>query len=266
MKLHPWVAVILIIVGAGVASGQVATGTPTFGSFGGGPFDTVNLGNLNVHISVPILNKPGRGTAFRYNLAYDSSLWTPVVVSGSTVWQPAPSWGWQGQTEILMGYVTYSTTANRCYDPDFGWQTGTTYTWSGYRDPYGVNHRFILRTSDNPLVGQDNCVPNILSGSAAARDGSGYTINASDGSAGTTTITTPNGVVITPPLNTQNGAASFTDQNGNQISVNNSNQFFDTLSSTTPVLTVSGAGTPASPTKYMYTAPSGGTATYNVYY
>ncbi len=100
MKLHSWLAVIFIMLGTGVASAQVATGTPTFGSFGGGPFDTVNLGNLNVHFAVPIYSRPGRGGSFSYNLAYDSSLWTPAVVSGSTIWQPEPNWGWQGQTEV----------------------------------------------------------------------------------------------------------------------------------------------------------------------
>jgi len=35
---------------------QVATGTPPFGSFGGGPFDVVNLGNLNVHFSIPVFS------------------------------------------------------------------------------------------------------------------------------------------------------------------------------------------------------------------
>ncbi len=264
MKLYSWLAAIFIILGTCIASGQVATGTPPFGSFGGGPFDTVNLGNLNVHFSVPILNKPGRGTAFTYNLAYDSSLWTPVAVSGSTVWQPAANWGWQGQTEVTTGYIIYSSKANKCFDPDQGLQTGTTYTWTGYRDRYGINHSFgfNLRTSDNPLAGQGTCLPN-PSASATAADGSGYTLNA-DG--GTASITAPNGVVINPPLNTQTGAGSYIDQNGNQINVNNSNQFFDTLSSTTPVLAVSGSGTPASPTKYHYTAPSGGTATYTVNY
>ena len=46
---------------AGYAVAQVATGTPPFGSFGGGPFDTVNLGNLNVHFGIPVVNKAGRG-------------------------------------------------------------------------------------------------------------------------------------------------------------------------------------------------------------
>jgi hypothetical protein len=68
VKLHSWLAVMFIIFGTGVASAQVATGTTAFGSFGGGPFDTVNLGNLNVHFAVPILNKSGRGTSFSPHL------------------------------------------------------------------------------------------------------------------------------------------------------------------------------------------------------
>ncbi|MGA7630598.1 MAG: hypothetical protein WCB11_07510, partial [Terriglobales bacterium] len=64
MKFHSWLAAMFIIAGTGVLSGQVATGTPPFGSFGGGPFDTVNLGNLNVHFAIPVLNKAGRGLPF----------------------------------------------------------------------------------------------------------------------------------------------------------------------------------------------------------
>jgi hypothetical protein len=36
-------------------------GTPPFGSFTGGP-DIIDLANLNSHISIPVLHKPGRGT------------------------------------------------------------------------------------------------------------------------------------------------------------------------------------------------------------
>ena len=39
----------LVLASAEVVLGQVATGTPPFGSFGGGPFDTVNLATLNVY-------------------------------------------------------------------------------------------------------------------------------------------------------------------------------------------------------------------------
>jgi hypothetical protein len=62
-------------------SAQVSTGTPPFGSFGGGPFDTVNLGNLNVHFAIPVVAQ-GWGMPFTYDLNYDSSIWTAVTSSG----------------------------------------------------------------------------------------------------------------------------------------------------------------------------------------
>ncbi len=262
MKLHSLVvavAAVFVILGTGIASGQVATGTPAFGSFGGGPFDTVNLGNLNVHFSIPILNKSGRGTAFTYNLVYDSSLWTPVVVSGSTVWQPASNWGWQGQTEVSLGYISFTTVQTKPLNcgPGNGYASSTLYSNWAYRDKFGITHRFFgVHTS------WQGCAQDYTSGSQTATDGSGYTLNATGPNG---TITTPGGVVITPPANTQSGAGSFSDRNGNQITVNNSGQFFDTLSSTTPVLTVSGSGTPASPTEFQYSAP-GGPATYKMNY
>ena len=67
---------LMVVLLTGVASAQIATGTPPFGSFGGGPFDTVNLGNLNVHFAIPVLHKAGRGVPFTYDLSYDSSIWT----------------------------------------------------------------------------------------------------------------------------------------------------------------------------------------------
>jgi hypothetical protein len=43
------------------SSAQVTTGLPPFGTFSGGPFDTVNNANLNVHFEIPVVNKAGRG-------------------------------------------------------------------------------------------------------------------------------------------------------------------------------------------------------------
>jgi hypothetical protein len=91
----------------GLSFGQVVPGTPPFGSFGGGPFDTVNLGNLNAHFVVPVLNKAGRGMPFTYNLAYDTSVWYPVNVSGSTTWKMVPNAGWTVETQAATGYVSY---------------------------------------------------------------------------------------------------------------------------------------------------------------
>ena len=73
-----------------VASSQVATGLPPFGSFGAGPFDTLNNANLNVHMEVPVFSRTGRGTNFSYSLGYDSAVWSPV----GGVWSPAANWGW----------------------------------------------------------------------------------------------------------------------------------------------------------------------------
>jgi hypothetical protein len=84
---------IVVALGAEAASAQVATGTPPFGSFGGGP-DVINLANLNSHISVPVLHKAGRGTNFTYDLSYDSSVWYPVTSGSTTSWQPVYNWGW----------------------------------------------------------------------------------------------------------------------------------------------------------------------------
>jgi len=82
----------VVLTLTGIAVGQVTSGIPRFGSFGGGPFDVVNLGSLNVHFAVPVIHKAGRGLPFSYDLAYDSSIWTPVTVNGSKVWQPANNW------------------------------------------------------------------------------------------------------------------------------------------------------------------------------
>ena len=88
---------IVIMLTVGVASGQTppATGTPPFGSFGGGP-DVINLANLNSHITVPVLHKPGRGMNFTYDLSYDSSVWYAVTSGSTTSWQPVSNFGWAG--------------------------------------------------------------------------------------------------------------------------------------------------------------------------
>src|SRR5438132_5966204 len=108
-------ASVLLAV-SGSATGQAATGTPKFGSFGGGQFDTVNLGNLNVHFAVPVIHKAGRGMPFTYDLSYDSSIWYPVGVSGNQTWQPVSNWGWRAATESLVGYSTYTTSQGSCTD------------------------------------------------------------------------------------------------------------------------------------------------------
>src|SRR5207302_9833458 len=88
MLSRPFLLLVLLIVALAPppASAQVATGTPPFGSFGGGP-DVVNLANLNSHLTIPVIHKPGRGTNFTYDLSYDSSVWYPTLVIEAQTWQ-----------------------------------------------------------------------------------------------------------------------------------------------------------------------------------
>src|SRR2546423_7557354 len=104
---------------------EVTTGTPQFGSFGGGPFDTINLANLNVQFKVPIITKAGRGLPFYYILDYESSVWNLVNSGGTNTWTPATNWGWTGQTDTVTGTALVTTqTIPICH------QWGTTqFTW-----------------------------------------------------------------------------------------------------------------------------------------
>src|SRR5579864_8052090 len=96
MKTQLCRAVFFLIVATGITSGQTAIGTPAFNSFGGGPFDIVNLGNLNVHFAIPVTSKSGHGMSFSYSIVYDSSIWQPVTTNGVTSWTPVSdtNWGW----------------------------------------------------------------------------------------------------------------------------------------------------------------------------
>lgn len=260
MKIHAWLTALFIILGTGIASAQVATGTPPFGSFGGGPFDTVNLGNLNVHFAIPVLHKAGRGLPLNFDLSYDSSVWTPV----NGQWQPSFNWGWTAPSALHTGYISYVTTYPKC--DDGSGHTATVYKGYIYYDPWGIVHKFgpLNHLAYDPY----GCaIPpgTVTSFTATATDGSGLTLNATWG--GADTITARDGKVFNPPLNLTGGYApgptSITDTNGNQITINstsNSVTLTDTLGTT--AMTVAGT----SPVTFSYTAPSGSAAQYTLNY
>src|SRR5579864_8167822 len=131
--------VVLMIAACSSLVGQVATGIPQFGTYGGGPFDAVNLGNLNVHFAIPIIQKAGRGMPFDYTLTYDGAVWTPSTSSGQKTWTPVFNWGWSAQTAIKVGYISYLKITQHCDS-----QSGTYTIWSNYayHDPWGGVHPF----------------------------------------------------------------------------------------------------------------------------
>jgi len=241
---------LLFVVASHAVCAQVATGTPPFGSFGGGP-DIINLANLNAHLAVPVLNKQGRaGMNFSYAITYDSSVWYPTLVNGVQTWQPVQYWGWSGPEEAATGYVSYKVhRGSQC--PVRGDGNVVIYDTYVYHDAAGVAHAY----SSSAEI---DCNGMFDGFSETAADGSGYLINVTD--VGMETITTASGYVINPTTST---GGNSTDTNGNQITYSSSTgQFFDTLSSTVPVLTITGT----EPITFAYTAPSGGNASYIVNY
>src|SRR5579859_5275783 len=261
------ITLVLVIITSTV-SAQVATGAPQFGSFGGGPFDSINLANLNAHFSIPIISRAGRGMPFSYALQYDSSIWAPVQDGGRgcTCWEMSNG-GWSNRVQSVTGLVVYTNITNlhNLVTKYNGWQ---------YLDPSGTQHKFAM-TLYSPGYGSPN------SGTATATDGSGYTLSASVVSTTqvNATIYTPSGGTIVPPQqdlaqNAGSAGPPYTvqDSNGNVITANVSGlqtTFTDTLGTTVLTATTTWVGWNSSPPQYdsyTYTAPNGGTATVQVNY
>jgi hypothetical protein len=238
---------------------QVATGVPSFSSFGGGPFDTVDEANGNVSFAVPVVSKAGRGMPFTYSLVYNSSVWVPYNSVGTSVWTPVPYWGWGSANSATTGSVTDSVTLASCEYPSgpggtmYYWYV---YTYDYYYDPNGTRHQINKNvsgwTSSIPCSNGASFPP---SASGTFTDGSGYSY----------TVYAGLGAWIYPPSGLTIGAlvggqtqGSVTDTNGNSVSFSGSAgtwTFTDTLSLT--ALTVSGNGTSSSPITYTYTGGAG---------
>jgi hypothetical protein len=259
-KLLRLIAYTLICLVAPLAAmAQVATGTYAYGTFDNLGFDTINVGNLNVHLSIPVLNKAGRGMPFYYDMSYDSSVWTPSSSSGTLQWQPTLNWGWRGATEVSTGYISMTPITVVCsteiIDRDVtvpnGWRT--TVSNVVYHDPWGVAHSF----TGSSWVQTSTCGSPTSGGTIGplATDGSGYQ-HESGG------IYDKNNKKITPPSNSTTGVASVIDTNGNEISVDGSGHFTDTTGNV--ALTV--AGVAPSPETFTYTDTSGNSQTVTMTY
>jgi RHS repeat-associated protein len=237
-----------VLIAVPTIQGQVATGTYIYGTYDTLGIDTVNVGNLNVHFSIPILNKAGRGLPFNYDLTYDSSVWYPATVNGVQVWVPIQGFGWGEDTAVATGYVNYlqsvstrgACTTVRNYDFVYYDQFGVTHPFNGYT--------FEIIPSGN---GTCNSLTPPTGSTSLATDGSGYTLNVTGMS--TVALTSASGTQIRPPVQVGTGSASYTDSNGNQISVNSSGAFTDTTGNV--VLTV--AGNAPNPHTFTYTDTTG---------
>src|SRR5439155_13274767 len=201
--------------------------------------------NLHPHLSIAVVNKPGLGKDFTYHLGYDNSVWYPVTSGGTLIWQSVGNWGWRGQTDAAVGYVIYKATPLSCFSQeDNRWESYTNYYFTTYVDEYGTTHNLgTIAVSDKSV--QTTCTGGtIYQTQVSSTDGSGLTITVT--ATPSATVVKTDGSVVKPPLFIGASAATVTDRNGNKITVDTSGHFYDTLSSTTPTLTVAGSGTPSS--------------------
>jgi hypothetical protein len=169
------VIVTLPSIGYGQGSG---IGTPSFGSLQSGDFDTVNLQNLNVNLTIPVVNHPGRGLGFQYSLAYNSLVFGQLVASSTTSWTVSDGWAADGLAFVTAQRITPG------FCIQFPSMTITTYAFT---DSAGTVHPFPVQT-----VTSNNCgFINILSG--YAKDASGYFM---DISSNPTIVRAPNGTKL----------------------------------------------------------------------
>ena len=266
---------LLLALTSSAALADLMTGASPLSSIAGGPFDSVNLANLNVSFSIPVFNRAGKGLPFFYNLTYNSLIWSPTAPNGASKWTPVPNWGWTVSSDGVTGYVTYGDDS----DSDCYYSVGrvqylggltTIYSDFGYHDQANAIHLFTglvtvyIKLDDNP---NNHCHASetFPLNNALATDNSGYVLTTD---AMTATVKARGGLTIqVPRVGSPTGAGSVTDANGNAISINSAGTITDTLGTT--ALTINGSP-PSYPNcsnsvTYKYSAP-GAQATVTVSY
>jgi RHS repeat-associated protein len=263
MNLEKAIGALLVLFSlcTGVVFGQQPlTGAPPFASMSGGAFDQIDLGNLNVHFEIPIIDKPGRGSDLTYSLTYDTSVWGPVSSGSSQYWSPVSSFGWTGITPSATGNITANVvTGSQSCSWHGAEKTTATSTYSNYQ-------YHDLKNTAHPYT-STAFQPNPFCGSF-----SGFTQTTPDGTGNTLTVqsissqpilTRLKSALAPPAQNTQTGETVVTDPNGNIHSEING-VFTDTLGTT--ALTIAGSGTPSSPITLTYPIQSGTSVAVTVKY
>lgn len=234
---------------AAVLKGQVATGVYSYGTFDNKGFDTINVGNLNVHFAIPVLHKAGRGIPFYYDLTYDSSVWYPVTAGSTAAWTPAQAFGWGANTVITTGYLSYTYRSGTCLQGTVRIPMSMSSNIV-YHDPFGGVHPF------NGIV-ETGCT---TENTVQVNSTDGYHLQNNQNYLGP--VLNGAGTVFQVPVNTGSGAGSATDSNGNEVTIDSNGNFTDT---TGKVALSIGGGAP-NPLTLTYKDTFGNSQEVKVYY
>jgi RHS repeat-associated protein len=195
--------VLALLLARGAFAQNANTGMPNSGSFDSEGIDVINRQNLNVYVTVPLLESTGRGLNLNLALAYNSSIWSKT----NGAWTPLSNWGWI--TSSPIGNILFSYTTGTCQICVFinHCQTYTTFQYGPYSfmEPNGTVHPFNVAWNHVPTP--CNGAGDFGTKTGYATDGSGFYLDASAGTA--PVVYSPSGARIT--------TSGMTDTNGNTI-------------------------------------------------
>jgi RHS repeat-associated protein len=244
--------VLLCLFDSVSAQSTSNAGLPPFGTFSISDFDTINAGNLNINLRIPIFSKLGRGLSVSYGMSYNSSIYQALPMTYGYTWFHSNSSGsgWRTTSVPYVGSVTYQL---YIAPPQACPNHATLVIRTNYifHDGIGTDHSFApAQAVDSDCDG----ISHPFGQPKVATDGSGLSLYVDSNLA--VTITTNSGVVIHPSQSQDGGVAQgkyntnpqlpglATDTNGNQLGSAGST---DTLG-TTPVLYLSNGFQIPSPT------------------
>ena len=204
------IAAVLLVITSPVLA-QQPTGTPPFGTYSDQHILTIDMGNLDVHMAIPIFHKRGRGLDFNYAWEYDNeSIWSLV----SNHWTPAinfsaiPNIGYQSGPVLVGLPVGMASAGKTCSN---GKATTEFYNFA-YTDVSNTVHAF----PSTLKVDTQGCIDGTTA-TAASTDGL-YSVTL------TATVTSP---LLSATVRDSHGTGLYgvlagnnqtlTDRNGNQI-------------------------------------------------
>lgn len=250
------IAIILIVAFESAAFSQSTTGFPPFSSQERESWDSVNLGNLNVHLNYPVTARKGRGLDFHYALSYD----TTVYSLAGTAW--FLNFGWQGigggtgTSTTISGALTGSLLLSSVQPVTCaGGGSGTQTTYSAYIDPSQTIHSFAANVTTNTCDG--------TGGTTNTNDGAGYSVQVF-GTSGQAIVISRNGTQMSFPASgppTSSSPSTVTDSNGNRITYDGT-----TITDTLGTSPLAASGSYPSPFSYQFPNPQGGNSTISVSY
>lgn len=192
-------------------------GSPQFASMQSGDFDAVNLQNLNVNFTIPIVAHRGRGLGFQFARTYNSNTWVPVKNGSATTW--AFLAGFKFEVPGPGGFLQF-TIQRLCFP------LTTEYGNYVYTDSMGTSHPFQVGTG---IGGTQSCDGSTPTGNAT--DASGYYIDISNLSAPFVRTADGTKISFNGPVGSGGGtlkATTMIDANGNQITSTTNSQTLET--------------------------------------